>query len=311
MKMILAAVKEVWLSFFPNRAMQEALLKYDFRIDDPRQNIMQLCFSALASWPLMLLIGVIYIDPKKYAFTLQRLFGDDSSITFFLLSGQTSAMWSVAVVFFLIEWVFRREYFFIAIIFYFLAKGDLHIHLATAAILATFVSRSFYMWWLHINLESRSRKIWKIATSLQIGGVIFVSFAALFALDYLQRNRYFSGSILANRFEFLSLILISYYVTTTILLSLWGHFYARMRVEPSFLPVYYSTQAWIFAIKMRPYIKTKLLEKVKIVLPEHQKAAAKFEEIKDQSLGLSMNHLVKTLNGEISHLQAASSRLTI
>lgn len=309
--MILDAIKEVLLCFFPVRAMYEAMIKYDFKIENPRKNLLQLCLAPLAAWPFFLLLLVIYFDPTKCAFSLQSTLGPESMLTNFLLSGQIENMWIIGGTFFLIEWIFRREYLFLALLFYFVAKADVHIHLATAAVIGTFIARAFYLWWFHITLESQTRKTWKLATSLQCISTITVSIAVLFALDYLQRNHYFSSSITANRFEFSILSLLSYYVSSLVVLLTWGHFYSGQRLEPSFLPVHYSTETWLYRFSMRPYITKLMKDKIRKALPEHLQSVKHFDELKDQSPGLGMNHLGITLTKETGYLQSASSRLTI
>ncbi|MBC7421608.1 MAG: hypothetical protein H7328_12845 [Bdellovibrio sp.] len=311
MKMILSAIQGTLLSFSFSRNMQEAMMKYDFKIDAPRKNLMQLCFSPLAAWPFFIMLGMIYIDPTKYAFTLQRLLGENRSLGLFLLDGSLSAMLVTFGIFFISEWVFRKEYLLVGIVFYFLAKSDLHLHLATAAVLSVYLSRACYLFWLKNTLESRSRKIWTIATALNLIAVIVVVMASIYALDYLQANQYFSGSISANRFEFLTSMVVAFYAVPLLFLSAWGHFYVRRRVEPSFLPIYFSTSNWILLFNMSSYLQKLLLEKTSHVLAEHKKSVKQFNEIKDQSPGLGMNHLLTTLNKEISYLQVASSRLTI
>ncbi len=311
MNLIIAAVKEALLSFFPNRSYYEAMMKYDFKIGLPRQNLMQLCFSPLAAWTLFVLLGLVYIDPTKYFFSLQKALGPESYMSTFLLSGQVSIMMGSFFVFYFLEWILRKEYLLVVLVFYFLAKSDIHIHLATSAILGIYFSKSCYLWWFHVDLESESRKIWKAVTNLLLLNWLIISIITLLSLDYLQANHFFSGSMAQNRFEFLLLVIFAMYLGVFLLLSLWGHFFARRKIEPSLLPIYYSTEKWILRFKMSAYLKRLLKVRIDAVLPEHLKSSEKFAEIKDQSPGLSLSYLVTTLKKEISYLQEASSRLTI
>ena len=311
MKIILDAIKEALLSFSPNRCFYEAMMKYDFKIGNPRQNLMQLCFAPLASWTLLILLTVIYIDPTKHLWSLQKIFSPESSIILLLLSGQVSAMLTFFVLFFLLEWIFRKEYLFVAVIFYFLAKSDLHIHLATTGILGIYFARACHMWWFHVDLESETRKIWHTFSNLLLLAWFITSVSALWVLHYLQVNQFFAGSMTANRFEFLFLLVVALYVITYFILCTWGHFYVRVKREPSYLPVHFSTEKWILKFNTSSYLKKLLQEKISETLPAYQKSALQFKELKDQSPGLGMNYLGETLDKEISYLQQASSRLTI
>ena len=311
MSTIFLAVKQALLSFFPNRSMQESMMRYDFKIGDPRLNFMQLCFSPLAAWPLFVLIAAIYLDPTKYFFTLQRILPEESSFGLFLLSGQFSTMISAFFIFFLIQFNFKKEYLFESLIFYFLAKSDIHIHFATAAVLGIYLARASHLWRLFFRLESRTRKIWNISTGLIFGSCISVIGLSLYGLDQLQAYGFFSGSLTANRFEFLTLLILALYLVQFLSLSIWGHFYIRLTIEPSFLPIYFTTANWINRISLRPQFRDLLKNRVQFALREHLNSAAQFQQIKDQSLGPSMNYLGITLDKEISYLRQASSRLTV
>jgi hypothetical protein len=272
---------------------------------------MQLCFAQLANWPLYLVLVAIYFDPTKYMWTLQKTLGDNSSLGFYLLDGRLANMLIFFLVFFFIEWILRKEFLLIAIIFYFLVKSDLHVHLALAAILGIYISRCTYLWWFYVDLESLTRKIWKTTTLIQLGAIFFVSIGSLYGLDFLQQNRYFSATSAENRFEFLLGVIFSFHLITQLILVVWGHFSLQKKSDPSFLPVYYSTTTWILRFKMSFLLKNNLKDVVAKVLQSHLKSYEQMKEIKDLGLGVKVSSIEETLNKEIVFLQLASSRLTV
>ncbi len=308
---MLEALKNVLLSFSVGHSLYESMMSYDFKIRDAKTSLMQLCFSHLASWPLFIMVIIIYINPFKYSFTVQNLFGSESQISFFLLDGHLSPMAICFSVLFLIEWIFRKQALLTLLIFFMLAQSDLHIHLAVACVLGIYLSWYCHNWWFHIDLESQTKKIWQKVTNLQLLTWLIVSVGALTSLNYLQFNQFFAASLSENRYQFLVLIIFSFHALAFIFSAIWGHFFFRRQIEPSFLPIYYSTAKWILRIKLSNHFKNLLQQRVKSVLTDHQQARAQFQTVKDQSLGIERSPLINTLNKEIGLLEEASSRLTI
>lgn len=311
---ILAAVKEVFLSFTPNRSLLEAMMRFDFKVGDPRKNLMQLSFSPLASWPLFILLGLVWLSSDKscclYSM-VSKVFGDESAIRYLLLDGRPSAMLSVFLIFFILEWILRKEYLLIALPAFFLSTYELHLHLAVSAAIGVYLSRSCYLWWFHIELESLSRKIWIWATTLQFVATVVVSVGSLWALDSYQFFRSFSPGVLRNGTEFLIFMIFSFQFFIFLFLSLWGHFSYQKKVDPSFLPIYFSTTTWILRFKMSFLLKKQLKEKTAEGLKVHMKSLQQLQEMKDQSPGVSLKHLEEVLNKELVYLQTSASRLTI
>lgn len=307
---IINAIKDAVLSYSPARSLIESMMKYDFKLGDTRTHLMQLCFSSLASWPLILILTAIYFDPFKYSWSLVKLFSEQNLFVLFLLDGHLSSMLIFFFAFFVLEWILRKEYFLLAIVFYFLNRSELHIHLAVIAVLATYFSRICYLWWLTVDVESESKKIWKAVSILQALAWLIVVVSSLNALDYLQSNHLFNEGSDLNRYSFLALIVLLYHVFSHLFLSLWGHFYFQKVVEPSNLPTYYSTSQWILRFNMSYYLQSLLKPQIAQQLEKHIERERQFVELKAQSPALAKFAVGAVLRKEIAFLKEANLRLT-
>ncbi len=311
--LVASSIKDVLFSNSTSRCQFEAMMKFDFKIGSPRQNLMQLCFSSLASWRLVFFLLFLALDPFSTFWSLgsslQYFFGESSQLRFFLLDGQVFSMVLIAVIFFVLEWIVSSESLLIIFIFYFLSQGQLHLNLAAAMVAGVYLSRACSAWVLFFLLESETRRIWKWITSLQVFTFVAISIASLFGLDYLQKIQFLSVPLL--RFYFLFSIVILFQFANFLILSIWGHFYSRRIVEPSFLPIYFSTSRWIgksvITLKMKNELKIKSLE----IIESHLIALQKLEEFKDQSPGLKFDFIEDVFRRELAYLETAASRLTI
>ena len=309
MKQILTALKDVFLAYVPSRSFVEGMIKFDFKIGETQTNLMQICFSNLASWPLIPLLGLIYFDPFKYSWSMRTLFSLENPLVFFLLDGRIAGMLIFFFLFFVLEWIIRKEYFFIGLIFYFLNKNELHIHLATVGLLAVYLSRICYLWWLTVDTESETKKIWKSASVLQFLAWLFVAIAAVTALDYLQINHLFSFSGEFTRFGFLGVTVLLYHGCSHLLLSLWGHFYFQRKAEPSQLSTYYSTANWILRFNMSYYLRSLLKLQVPLQLKKHLENETQLLELKKLNPALANFSVGTVLGREISFLKEAGLRI--
>lgn len=309
MKEIFFSLKEVFLSFSPARSFVESVMKYDFRIGGARLNLMQMCFSNLASWPLIPLLFLINFDPFKTTWSLTGLLTYDNPILLFLLDGHLSSMIIFFLLFYFLEWIFRKEYLMIALVFYFLNRGELHIHLATGAVLAVYLSRISYLWWLSVDSESETKKIWKSVSMLQVVAWLIVTVTTISALDYIQINYLFSQTGDLNRFNFLCISILLYHVFSHLFLSIWGHFYLQKKTEPSYLPTFFSTANWILRFNMSYYLQSLLKNKVADQLEKHLKNEIQFQQLKAENPALANFSIGDVLRKEIGFLKESSVRL--
>ena len=315
MNLIWTALKEVIWAFSPTRSFYEAMMKFDFKIDPPRQALMQLCFSQLASWPLCIGFIILYFDLFFKSFSLQQVLqnflGPENSISFYLLDGHSQNMLVFLLGFFVLEWIVRHEQVLLFVILWLVKRSDLHFHLALAAMLGIFLSRCCYLWWFFVDLQSVTKHIWIRVTSILLFSWLLTLVISLYFLELLHLNQFFSSSVTENRFEFLILVWMLWTISSHVLLSIWGHFYFKKEKEPTDLPQYYSTASWILRFKMSFSLKKKMREQVAETLRRHQELLQQSQQLTDISPGFQMNGLLKVLQAEVNHLQIASSRLTV
>lgn len=309
MKKIFFVLKEVFLSYTPARSLIESMMKYDFKIGEMKTNLMQICFSNLASWPLIPILFIIYLDPFKYSWSLVGLLSFENPFVLLLLDGRISNMIVFFFIFFILEWVFRKEYILIAAVFYFLNRSELHIHLATVAVFAIYFSRICYLWWFSVDSESETKKIWKSVSILQTCAWFFVGFATITALDFVQLNHLFNRNGELSRFNFLCIAILLYHGFSHLFLSLWGHFYSQKKIEPSHLPTYYSTANWLLRFNMSYYLQRLLKTQVSQQLQKHLNSEAQLYELKIRNPALANFSVGDVLSREIAYLKEANLRM--
>lgn len=310
MKQILFALKEVFLSYTPSRSFIEGAMKYDFKIGDARTSLMQLCFSNLASWPLVIVLFIISLDPFKISLSLVNLLSFENPVVLFLLDGHLSNMVIFFSLFYFLEWIVRKEYILLAVVFYFLNRGELHIHLATMAVLAIYLSRINYLWWLSVDTESETKKIWKSIGILQFIAWVFIAVMVISALDYIQINNLFSQYGGLSRFNFLGVAILLYHACSHLFLSLWGHFYFQKKLEPAKLPTYYSTANWMLRFNMSYYLQSILKTQISKQLNAHLENEKQFQELKEQNPALVRFSVEDVLKKEIAYLKEAGLKMS-
>ena len=309
-KNLFRAIKEVFISFSPKCCAFEAMMKIDFKINEERINLMQLCFSSLAAWPFFILAGIIQLNFLPSGWSLQQIFSTQMEFRFFLMDGQLSNMLLFFTFFFIFEWIIRNEYLLLGLILYFLLKSDIHFYLAVASCSGVIFSRCCYVWWLHLDLKSRSLKIWKTFSSLQMVGTLFGIFLCLYLLQFLFELGYFSVSANENRYQALVLFILIIYLSPLVSTSVWGHFFIRRKNEPTEFPIHYSTALWILRFRMRPALRKKLVDQVQKYIELHQKNLDDFLALKDLGPVSIPAQIIQILNAELGFLKLASSRLT-
>lgn len=304
------ALKRVLLSITPRRSLTESMLHIDFKIGNEKTELMKLCFSPLAAWPLFILLVMIYIDPTKNWWSLQRLLQDNYLITFQLLDGRLLNAISFLLVFFFLERLFKNEYVLVGIVFYFLAKSDLHFHLALAAVAGIFIGRSTYLWSMGKTLVSSAAKIWKTVAVLHMFAAIVSLVITCYALESLARAGFFSGSVAVNRLEFFFYSVLLNYFLQFLLLAGWGHFRSTKKFEPTDFPINYSTATWLGHIRLRRRFIEILSVQIAAKTQLHQTNLSELETIKDLSPVSIPAKISKILLVELEFLKLASSRLT-
>lgn len=309
MKQILFALKVVFLSYTPARSFIESMMRYDFKIGDAKTNMMSLCFSNLAAWPLLVFLFIIGLDPFKSSWSLVNLLTYENPLVLLLLDGHLPNMILFFSLFYFLEWFIRNEYILISIIFYFLGRSELHIQLATASVVAVYLSRVTYLWRLSVNAESETKKIWKTISILQLAAWIFIALTAISALDYIQINHFFSSSGDLSRFNFLFIVILLYHGFSHLFLSLWGHFYIQKKIEPTALPIYYSTMKWISKFRIGRDLREQLRVNINQQLAKHLENEKLFSELKSQNPALAKFSVEAVLKKELIYLKEAANKI--
>lgn len=316
LKEILLALQEVFLSYTPERSFTQSMIKFDFKLGSERSNLMQLCFSNLAAWPLFFILLLIRLDPFRRAWHLVDFLSFDHPVMLFLLNGQLLNMLSFFFIFFIAEWLIKKEYLLIAIVFYFINRSEIHIHLATASILAIYLSRLCYLSLLVAQPASLTQQIWSAVGRLQLLAWGLVALTTFKVLDFIQVHFLFNETSELNRFNFLIVVILLYHGFCHLFLSLWGHFYILKKREPTFLPVYYSTGDWVLKFnkddkfnKTNKKLLSALRDKTTEQLQKHQESRKQLQELQKQNVGLQRLPIEKVLNQEIENLKQAELHL--
>ncbi len=307
---ILTALAQVALCFSAGRSQLEAMMKIDFKIGEEKQNWMQLCFSNLGNWPLYIISTVMLFEPSRYSWSLQKVFAEHLSISFFLLDGHLQNMVIFAIVFFIAEWILRSQQFLLLILIYFLLKSDIHINLATTALIGIVFSNYCNFWWLHLDLESRSRKIWKTLCQLQILGCVVGGSLCLWLLNYFHQQGYFAATLAGSRYGIFILFITIIYFLQFCMTALWGHFSIKVSIEPSNFPINYSTANWIYRVPLSAHLKKRLRQQTGKYMELHTSNLRELAELKDLSPATIPRKISEILHSELRYLKLASSRLT-
>lgn len=309
MNPILKSVKAALLSFSPHKSLVESFIRFDFKIGDARENLMQACFSPIASWTMFVLMVIIAFDPFKATWSLSHLLSPDNSFFLYLLDGRSQTMLVFFLAAFVIEWIIRREYLILFVLCYFLGRFELHTNLAVSALLGVLLSRICYQGWASLDLTEDAKKIWSRLHQVQGASWLIVALASLWALDFLQANQLFQRDGLLTRFNFFVAVYALYQALSMIGSMIWGHFYFHAQKDPSHLVTHYSSAQFILRFPLGEQLVYELKKRVKEQLQKHNQHAEEYELLRQQSPGLANFPLSKVINSELTYLREASVRL--
>ncbi len=277
--MIFTQIKKVMKSFFAQRAEHEALLSYDFKLDDFKNSLIRLCFSPLANWPLVVIMIIFYFNPFRYQF--QILSHVAGSLSFIY-----SPHWQIGISFGIF-----CSYFLglinipLAVALYLISQGEVHTVIAASMIVGVFMGRSLKYFKLTVKTKGETNKILIYFNILQILSLCVATAINLYIYQYLTVIGVFSQSLFSYRLEFVSLSLIDIYATQLTFNLIWGHFYSRKFNEPSDIQIHYSTAQ----ILPKLSLGSKIQEDLK------QQVATKEGELKTQLADPSTSYLPRTI----------------
>lgn len=309
MKPVVRSALSAMMSLSFTKNMLESMISWDFKEGNPRDNLMQLCFSSLASWLVILLTLIISVLPPEFLPLQVSDATTEGSVLFFFLDGHLINMFVIATAAFVFTWLFRLESLLILVTAFAVKQSWLHINSATAATLATLLSSLCFRWWAVMDIKSEARRVWNSVHQIQMIAFLATLSASLYFLDYLQINGLFSEHSF-NRTQFLAALITNYYAVSFLGMALFGHFYFRRKTEPQELPLYFSTANWILRFRFSHDLRTLLKKKAEAEMTKHQDHLKKFNELKKSSPGLSTLPIEKTLLCEIENLKEAILRFS-
>ncbi|MCC2678298.1 MAG: hypothetical protein K0R29_874, partial [Pseudobdellovibrio sp.] len=140
-----AAAAMLSLSF--SKSMLESMMRWDFKEGSARENLMQLCFSSLGSWFIILLTLVVSVLPPELLPLHASDQFSDNSLVHFMLNGYFLNMIAFAAAAFVLTWLFRFENILLLIIALLVKFSWLHINSAVAGVLSVLLSALCYRWW--------------------------------------------------------------------------------------------------------------------------------------------------------------------
>lgn len=309
-KTMMKAIREVLLLLSPANALLESMIRYDFKIGDQRQTSMQMCFAYLAAWPLLLAAVLVAFDPFKNSWSLTQLLSEQSSFVHLLFDGHGSVMLGFFFTFFVIEWLVRSEQVLVVILFYFLSRSELHVHLALASVWGIYLSRICYQWWAVYDLTGRQRFIWSRVCQIQMVGWVAATIISLFALDYMSGNHLYQSEGVLTRLNFVVVMLVMFFAGTQLLLIVWGHFYFNRPLDPSFIPISYSTGRWVLRFKLSAHMRDDLNRTTELQIQKHNIRINELTTLKQEAPLVDLQRLVWALETERDYLKEARQRIS-
>ena len=254
--MILEQIKKNILKLASVKTQHEALAAIDFKLSDEKSGLIQMCFSILSDWPIVVMLVLLYLNPLRYQFSLFSFLPMDSKVL----------VWAFSENFFLgflilslANTIFNFRFLWLTVIAWFISNGDIHIFLAIGAVSGVFFSSIRKNLKLSADIHGKIKNTWLYFSIVQMASVILAAIANYNVYFNLKSLGYFSATMSVNRFEFFILAVMIHLFSELVLTSIWGHFYSRRNIEPADWKLYYSTAPVLKKLRLSPQFKTQLL----------------------------------------------------
>ncbi len=253
--MIIEQLKKIFQKMSAARVQHEALVSTDFKLVDEKMGLMQLCFSVFAQWPVAVILFIIFINPLRYQMSIQSLLGFDGRMMTWTFSENFLLGY---VVFAILGSLVKIELLWLSIIAFLISNGEIHVLIAVGAATGVFFSTARRNLNLISALEGRIKGTWIFYSALQMV-LVFIA-AALNYVIYMNLKNFgfFNTTMYVNRFEFFSLAVLIHYMIQFLGLSVWGHFYARRKIDPSDWKISYSSGHILSRLSLSSIFKTQL-----------------------------------------------------
>jgi hypothetical protein len=278
----------------------EALVALDFGLGMLRQNLMLLSFSVLSRCWVFLVLGLLAVNPWRYDFSIHQFWSPESGLVTVLFDEK---MFLPFVVGALLGTIVPLHSLGVIIIFYLMGQGAFHVVFGLALLAGLFFaeSRRFLRRGMKLAAEIRRIHLW-------FSGMLFLAFLfgsglCFYFYGAAKNLGLFQATMYVNRYEFLILALIVFYLVQMLVLLVWGHFYSRRSQDPSLWQVKFSSGPHLRSFFLSKAFKQDLhrvvLEKIK------EKDRHNTNEVKGLPRKLIDQHLE-----EKTFLQAAQSHLS-
>ena len=253
----------------PVKAQHQALVDIDFNKVDERSALMQICFSVLSNWPLAVVFILFLINPFRYQFSIHRFFEADGKL---MLWAYSENFFLGFIIFLLLQSLIRSELLWLSVIGWFISNGDIHVFISIGAVAGVCFASCRRNLKLIPLLESKMKKTWTYFSILQLLSLLFAAVINYFLYFNLKNFGFFNATMNVNRFEFFILAVVLHHLIQLGFFSIWGHFYARRKIEPADWKVSYSTAdlfskmslSSVFKAELKTLIEAKLNEKSKL-----------------------------------------------
>ncbi len=296
--MIAQQIKKILLQFSASKVQHESLVAYDFKMTDKKSALMQMCFSALANWSLIIIFALLYINPLRYQFSIHSFFEADSRLVFWAYS--ENFLWGF-LIFTVLASLVNIEILWLSILAWLISNGEIHVLISVGGVTGVFFASARRNLKLMTFMQSKIKKVWMYFSLAQIAAVFTSAILNYFIYVNLKNFGYFSTTMTINRFEFFIFAVALHNFIQFVVLSLWGHFYARYTTEPSDWIISYSSAEILNKLSLSRKFKFELKDFCQQKLNE--KMIAPFVE------GLP-NRLLKMSEAETAHLKIALQSLS-
>lgn len=253
--MIIEQLKKIIRKMSAARVQHEALVETDFKLVDEKSGLMQLCFSVFAQWPVAVMLFIIFVNPLRYQMSIQSLLGFDGRMMMWTFSENFLLGY---VVFAILGSLIKIELLWLSIIAFLISNGEIHVLIAVGAATGVFFSTARRNLNLISALEGRIKGTWIFYAALQMV-LVFIA-AAVSYIIYLNLKNFgfFNATMYVNRYEFFSLAVLIHYSIQFLGLSVWGHFYARRKIDPSDWKISYSSGLILSRLSLSSSFKEQL-----------------------------------------------------
>lgn len=298
--MILEQIKKNIFKMSSVKTQHEALAAIDFKLTDEKSGLMQMCFSILADWPIVLMMLVLFLNPLRYQLSMFSFLPMDSKVLVWAFSEN---FFLGFLIFALANTLLNYRFLWLSIVAWLISNGDIHIFLTIGAVSGLFFSATRKNLKLSADIHGKIKNTWLFFSMVQMAAVIFSAIVNYTIYFNLKSLGYFSATMAVNRYEFFMLAVIIHLFSEFVLTSIWGHFYSRRKIEPADWKLFYSTAVILKKLRLSSKFKNQLLNLIeKKIFDQNSNGLTHTEALPER--------LLKLAQAENESLQKAKEQLS-